>query len=246
MEQLVKFYSEGQVIQGNLSLPHQGAPCIIMSHGLEGSKDGDKWLVFSRRFYEAGFACLRFNYRGCGEGEEKSEGQFEDTTLSGRIKDYRAAINFIETAEVDVKRLGAMGSSFGGMVALAAQDSRTKALVTLATPIRLHAPTGERLRTQQNKQFFELSSGERLKVRFFNDIERYDIGKAIGKLDCPVLIIQGSADEIVPVKDAHDLYESAKKPKRLVIIEGGSHIFSDSEHLERITELTLDWFKRYL
>lgn len=246
MEQLVKFHSEGQVILGNLSLPHKGAPCIIMSHGLEGSKDGDKWLVLAQRLYEAGFGCLRFNYRGCGEGEERSEGQFEDTALSERIKDYIAAINFSETTAADAKRLGVVGSSFGGMVALAARDSRIKAAVTLATPIRLQTPNGRRLKAYQNEQFFELSSGERLRARFFSDIQQYDIGKAIGKLSCPVLIIHGSADETVPAKDAHELYKSAREPKRLAIIEGGNHVFSDSEHLEQITGLALDWFKQYL
>ena len=216
MEQLVKFCSEGQVLLGNLSLPRKGAPCIIMSHGLESSKDGDKWLVLAQRFYEAGFAYLRFTYRGCGEGEEKSEGQFEDTTLSGRIRDYRAAIDFIETTEVNAKRLGMVGSSFGGMVALAAQDDRIKVVVTLATPARVQTPTGEQLSTYQNERFFELPSGKRLRVRFFHDAQQYDIGKAVGKIACPVLIIHGSADETVPVRDAHDLYKSTKEPKRLV------------------------------
>ena len=246
MEQLVKFRSEGQVILANLSLPHKGAPCIIMSHGLESSKDGNKWLVLAHRFYEAGFACLRFTYRGCGEGKERSEGEFEDMTLSGRIRDYTAAIDFSETTEVDTRRLGAVGSSFGGMVALAAQNSKIKALVTLATPARLQIPSEEQLRIYQNEGFFEFPSGKRVRTRFLHDIQQYDIYQAIGKSGCPVLIIHGSADESVPVKDAHDLYESAREPKRLVIIKGGNHAFNDSTHLEQVISLTLNWFKQYL
>ena len=242
MEQPVRFYSEGQTIVGNLSLPHKGAPGIIMSHGFESSKDGKKWLALAPRLYEAGFACLRFNYRGCGKEQERSEGQFEDTTLSGRIKDYTAAINFSETTEIDAKRLGVVGSSFGGMVALAAQNNRIKAMVTLATPARFPIPTTEQL----NREFFKLPSGKRLRTRFFHDAQQYDLYQAIEKISCPVLIIHGSADEMVPVKDAHDFYKSAKEPKQLVIIKGGSHALNEPEHLEQIIDLTLNWFKQHL
>ena len=139
MERSVMFYSEGQAVLGNLSLPHRGAPGVVMSHGFESSKDGTKWLALVPRFYEAGLGCLRFTYRGCGRGQERSEGQFEDTTLSGRIKDYTAAVDFIEATEIDGERVGVVGSSFGGMVALAAQDSRVKAMVVSTVGNRLRA-----------------------------------------------------------------------------------------------------------
>lgn len=242
MEQPVRFYSEGQTIVGNLSLPYKGAPGIIMSHGFESSKDGKKWLALAPQLYKAGFACLRFNYRGCGEGQERSEGQFEDTTLSGRIKDYTTAIDFSETTDIDAMRLGVIGSSFGGMVALAAQNSRIKAMVTLATPARFQTPAREQL----DKEFLELPSGKRLRTRFFHDAQQYDMYQAIGKISCPILIIHGSADEMVPVNDAYDFYKRAKGPKRLVIIKGGSHALKESEHLEQIIDLTLNWFKQYL
>ena len=246
MEQLAKFRSEGQLIYANFSLPREGAPCIVMSHGFESSKDGDKWLVLAPKFYDANFACLRFSYRGCGEGEERSEGEFQDTTLSGRIKDYRAAIDFIESTEVDVNRLGVVGSSFGGMVALAAQDNRIKAMVTLATPAKLPMPTEEDLSIYQSEEFSELPSGRRLRTSFLGDVQQYDISEAIGKLSCPVLIIHGSADETVPVRDAHTLYDSAKEPRHLIVIEGGNHVFDDPTHLEQVASLTLNWFKQYL
>ena len=246
MEQVVTFLSQGQVIFANLSLPYVGAPGIIMSHGLEGSKDADKWLLLASRLYDAGFACLRFNYRGCGEGREKSEGNFEDTTLSRRIQDYRAALDFIETIPVGKNRLGVVGSSFGGTVAIAAQDTRVKAMVTMATPCRFKVPAEEQFREYQARGFFELSSGRRLKTQFLHDIRHYDVGNTVGKIGCPLLIIHGSADEDVPVENAHHLYEKAKAPKRLKIIEGGNHGFNDPTHLEQVISLTSDWLKRYL
>ena len=137
VEELVIIHNQGQKMFGNLHLPGEGAPCVLLSHGLESSKDGNKWLMLSPRLYEAGFASLRFSYRGCGEGDEKSEGKFEDSTLTARISDYKAVIDFLHQVKVNLARLGVIGSSLGGMVALAAGDERIKAIVTLATPLSL-------------------------------------------------------------------------------------------------------------
>lgn len=246
MEKLVKFRSEGQVIFGNLGLPYRGACGVIMSHGMESSKDGNKWRALAPRLYQAGFAYLSFTYRGCGQGEEKSEGEFEDTTLSARIKDYRAAIDFLGTTGADVSRLGVVGSSFGGMVALAARSSRIKAIVALATPARLGRREGEQPGVPQDSEYFELASGRRLRAGFFADIRQYDLCRSVAGIGCPLLVVHGSADEVVPVSDAHELYQSASEPKRLVIIEGGDHAFNDLRHLEQVMGLTLDWFEQYI
>jgi len=49
------------------------------------SKDSGKWPTIASRLYDEGYACLRFNFRGCGEGPERSEGKFEDVSLTGRM-----------------------------------------------------------------------------------------------------------------------------------------------------------------
>lgn len=241
-ERPVVFYSQGQKIFGNLCLPHPRPPGVIISHGLESSKDGVKWLVMSPRLCESGFACLRFSYRGCGEGDEKSEGNFEDTSLTARIQDYRTAIDFTVKQGFDSQRLGVIGSSFGGMIALAAQDNRIKVIVVMATPYHIPDP-GDAL---ASGGYVELGPGHRLTKRFFEDVRKYDMGKEIQKIHCPILIIQGSGDNIVPVEDARTLYKLANEPKRLEIIDGADHVFSEPAHLERVVNLSLEWFKTYL
>ncbi|MFH1775059.1 MAG: alpha/beta fold hydrolase [Chloroflexota bacterium] len=246
MKQTVTFKSQQQLIFASLSLPCRGAPCIIVSHGMESSKDGSKWPVLARYLYEAGFACLRFSHRGCGEGAEKSQGEFADTTLSSRIQDYRAAIDYIETAGVDTHRLGAVGSSFGGMVALAAGDIRLKALAILSTPCRFQMPSEEFLKAYRNDDLFDLPSGNKIKAGFWRDIQEYDMCRAAASLNRPLLIVHGSADELVPVDNAREIYECARKLRRLEIVAGASHRFDNPDHLERFISLSLDWFKQYL
>jgi len=237
---LVTFYSENQRIVGNLHLPCRNAPCIITLHGLESSKDSGKWPLVAARLYDAGIACLRFNFRGCGSGPEKSAGEFEDVSLTGRIRDYQAALRFLhETGKVDTSRLGVIGSSFGGMVALAAQDVRIKAMVVLSTPYTMPEPR------RAVGGYYLLLSGRRLKSGFYEDLRTYQVLEAI-KSAPPLLILHGSADELVPVEHARQLYEAAREHKQLEILPGADHVLSRSEDLNRAIELSVEWFKRYL
>ncbi len=228
----ISFLSEGERIDGNFSSPCKGAPLILMSHGLESSKDGRKWLFLERRSHREGFATLRFTYRGCGRF-----GGFEDTTLARRVRDYKAAIDFLES-KASIERLGVIGSSFGGRAAIAAKDRRIKAMALLATPFNLDLPIVEK------DGRIELESGRVLKSEFFEDLKRYSTSEDLKAIKCPLLIIHGSKDEVVPLGDAHEIYKEANEPKRIEILEGGDHTFSD--HLERVAEICLDWFRKYL
>lgn len=246
MEQCVTFKSRNEILFANLGIPNEGAPCIIMSHGMEGSKDGKKWLLLASRLYKAGFAYLRFNYRGCGTGEEISQGRFEDTTLSRRIQDYRAAVNFVEATTVDKNRLAVVGSSLGGTVVIAAREGRIKAMVALATPCRFNIPPDDMYKMSKGERIFELPSGSKITREFFADIGEYDICGDAGEIGCPLLVIHGDEDDLVPLENAHCIYEKANEPKRLEIIEGGNHSLDGPGHMERIAGLTVDWFRQYL
>jgi dipeptidyl aminopeptidase/acylaminoacyl peptidase len=248
----VSFNSEGYKLIGNLHLPlGKKAPCIVSCHGFASSKDSEKWLTFACIAEDAGYAAFRFNFRGCGWGDEWSEGNAEDTTLSNRVKDYRAALDFLEnTGKIDLNRLGVIGSSLGGCTIIAANDYRPKVYVALATPYKFPQTTHEMLKSFKEKGYYENPEIEeprmsRIKQELFDDFKRYDMGVAIKKIKCPILIIHGSKDQI-PVSDAYTLYEKANEPKGIEIIEGGSHRFVDTGHLGIITELAIEWFKKYL
>ncbi len=95
-------------------------------------------------FSDSGIALLRFDFSGCGQ----SDGRIEESTLSGRVADLEAVLDFMEDRGWH-HPFGLMGSSFGGYAAIlaAAQDKRVGALATLATPLflgRLLAPEGVR------------------------------------------------------------------------------------------------------
>jgi fermentation-respiration switch protein FrsA (DUF1100 family) len=243
--ELVTFYSETQRIFGNLHLPYEGSPCVVTLHGLESSKESGKWPTVAARLYDEGYGCLRFNFRGCGEGLEKSEGLFEDVTLTGRISDFKSALQFLQdTGKVDMRRLGVIGSSFGGMVAIAAQDRRIKAMVTMGTPYKIPRFDKPQI-PQEAGEYYKLPSGARFKKAFYEDLRKYDLIEEVRNAP-PILILQGTSDEIVPVEHAQRLYDAASEPKELEIIEGADHVFSKSQHLNKVIDLRLKWFRKYL
>ena len=224
MEQLVEFYSEKQRVVGRFQSPVKGAPCILLSHGFESSMDGGKWVTFPLWFFKQGYATLKFNYRGCGVGEAKSEGNFEDTTLTARLKDYHAALDFLEEKGVDMRRIGSVGSSFGGMIVLASGDERVKAIASMATPCEFFTLPEEEMNKElecvKEQGLVELPSGRKLDMGFFADIKRYDIRQRVRAVRKPLLVMHGSADELVPVENAHRIYNAANAPKKLEIVEG--------------------------
>ncbi|MDP2916365.1 MAG: alpha/beta fold hydrolase [Dehalococcoidia bacterium] len=250
-EMSVTFLSEGYRLLGNLHLPREKAPVILFSHGLASSKDSEKWVALACRLYDEGYAVLRFSYRGCGLGEEWSEGTSEDTTLTSRVRDYEAALEFLRSSgKVDANRIGVIGSSLGVCTAIAAGSPLVKNYVFLATPPRMIA-TPEMKESFEKKGYFEFAnSGDPIPFRItralFDDFQKYNMFELIKRIQSPVLMVQGSKDQI-PIKDVRRLYDGANEPRRLEIIEGGSHSFIDNpEHLAKVIDLTIDWFKRYL
>ena len=242
----VEFSVDGDTLRGDLAIPAPNAPCILMSHGFEASKDGAKWSFLAPKLIERGYAILKFNYRGCGYPPDASDGLFEDTTLSARIADYRTALDFLQNVGIDTDRIAVVGSSFGGEIPVAAQDQRVKVYVLLATPSRPQSPTEEHLAECHSTGYFSLPSGKRLKLDYFRDGAKYNLCKAVAELDRPVQIIHGSRDDDVPIEQARELYTHARKPKMLEIIQGAEHALRRPEDMDRILQLTLAWLESYL
>lgn len=216
---------------------------IIFSHGLEGDKDGSKWMEWSTFLPLQGFNVVRFNYRGCGkETDQPSDGDFFDTTLSGRVFDYELVLNSLPDFGFDDLPLGAIGSSFGGMVIASSNNPKLKALALIATPFSLDFDFGGDVPSGN----LELDSGEILSGEFLKDIVLYDIGEKLKQYNIPTIIIHGSEDEVVPVDHAYKLYDSINAPRELHIIEGADHSLTNFSHRNEAINLITQWMLKYL
>ena len=115
MQRAHGFANEGQQIAGTLHLPNGVGPHpgVLLCHGFTGMRLEAHFLFvkMSRALERAGFASLRFDFRGSGE----SEGEFREMTVETEVSDALKAVDvFCEVPEVDGGRIGVIGLSLGG------------------------------------------------------------------------------------------------------------------------------------
>ncbi len=53
--------------------------------------------------------------------------------------------------------------------------------------------------------------------------QKFDSVSKMAKVRLPVLIVHGAADRFVPARFSEALYEAAAGPKKLLLIDGGTH-----------------------
>jgi len=230
----VSFESEGYRISGVLHLPDEENPaCVIASHGLLSSKDSEKYIALGERMSGEGMAMLRFDFRGIGE----SEGSEEDNTVSKKIADLNAAIDFVKTYPSLGDRIGLIGSSLGGFLSLikASTDKKIKAVVVWATPLHL-----DDLGSKKQEEDYPLPP-----EAFFEDLPKHRLLPLLQKVSNG-LVIHGERDELVPVDQALGIFYNLGIPKEIHVIGGADHRLTDPAHRQRAIELSLDWFKKYL
>jgi alpha/beta superfamily hydrolase len=214
--------------------------CIVISHGFAGSKDSPKWLYLARNFASSGYHTIRFDHRGIGE----SSGDFADTTLSRRIEDVQMVLDFAKT-NFNYHKFFLLGSSFGAVTAIFLADhDDILSTVLVASP---HSFDFFRdLVTKIDQTDCEMLYIDDLPIKklLLYDIEKYNISEQTKKLK-NVLVIHGSNDNLTPPSHAELIYNELQEPKRLEIVSGADHPFSDSAHQQIMMCLCLDWFRKF-
>jgi putative phosphoribosyl transferase len=103
-------------------------PAVVFAHGFESNARSSRNITISRRLAKRGIIGVRMDFTGHG----RSGGRIEDATDQQMIADLHVVFQNVATlAEVDIRRLGLVGSGTGGMVALyyAAQAPHVHAMV---------------------------------------------------------------------------------------------------------------------
>lgn len=231
-------------------------PIVLFAHGFKGFKDWGHWGLIARRFADAGFVFIKFNFSHNGT-TLAAPTDFEDLEAFGQnnytkeLADLDAVMvwmhrgdNELPAEEADLSRIHLIGHSRGGGIAaiFARQDERIASLTTWASVASLDyawkAP-GMIAKWEAEGQYLVVNgrTGQEMPIYFqmYRDYkareEFFDVEQALRKLDIPVLILHGTADPAVPVSAAHTL-QAAQAAAELRLIEGGDHVFGGRHPFE--------------
>jgi uncharacterized protein len=130
----VTISSAGLGLAGTLRVPDgiasdERRAAFLVLHGFGSSRSSSNVLAPSKALNDLGYVTLAFDMRGCGE----SEGEPGRVICLEQVEDTRNALTFLARhACVDTARIGVIGSSFGGAVAVytGGVDERVAAVIS--------------------------------------------------------------------------------------------------------------------
>ncbi|MFQ3612675.1 MAG: alpha/beta hydrolase [Cyanobacteriota bacterium] len=194
-EQILKLTTSDGLLISAIYLPNPAAPyTLLYSHG--NAEDLGDILPRLFSLQRQGFSVLAYDYRGYGT----SQG---DPSEVGAYKDIEAAYDYLMAQGIPPAQILVYGRSVGGgpSVYLAAQK-----------------PVGGVILESTFVTAFRVLT--RIPLLPF---DRFDNLSRIPNIDCPLLILHGTDDGLIPFWHAQTLYKAARDPKRLVPIEGANH-----------------------
>ena len=139
-----------------------------------------------------------FDYRGYGLSHGRP-------TEAGTYRDAEAALAYLHTRrDVDRDRVVIFGRSLGGAVAVdLASRHPCLGLILESTFATL-------------SNLFPGVAPQDVPIK-------YDSISKMGRIEAPLLMLHGDADEVVPYQSGVELFEAANEPKRFYTIEGAGH-----------------------
>lgn len=242
----------GHRISAVLATPDAGSDRVaVLCHGFLSHKNSTTNNTLTRMLLERGIATFRFDFYGQGE----SEGPFERITTGLAVDQATAAVRLM--AARGFRAVGLMGSSFGGLVAvLTASAHPSLACLALKCPVvdfgeelRLEFGDNEMARWKETDTIPNILGGEgrmHLRYAFYEDCLQRIAYEPARNIAIPTLIVQGDADELIPLHQSRRLYEALSGTKRLELIPGADHQFTRAEDFSRMTSLIAEWLALHL
>ncbi|MBN1289555.1 MAG: alpha/beta hydrolase [Actinobacteria bacterium] len=194
-----------------------GKPALLFLHG--NAQEVYSWSLIREELSPLNLRMLLIDYRGYG----KSEGEPGE---QGLYLDGAGAVDWLNSAGIDDKDILVFGKSLGGAIACELASNRSfKGLILESTFTSLDSVA---------QYLFPAV------VAFSPEIDSYDsIGK-IGSIECPLLVIHGENDDLIPVEEGKALFNMANEPRELFIVKGAGHndvsAVAGAEYAERIAE----------
>jgi fermentation-respiration switch protein FrsA (DUF1100 family) len=207
--------AKGQIVKGT----------VVFSHGNAGSIGHH--LPFTDWLPRNGYQLLMYDYRGFG----KSGGA---PSREGLIRDVEAAFAYSLTRkDIAGGKIYSFAHSLGGAKSIVAL-TRTKVPGLRAVITDGTFASYEGMATIMAGNFGKNLVSDELSPK-----------SVVGKLPVPLLIIHGTADEVVPLSQGKELYAAARPRKTFYEVPGGRHGDSLARNNGEYRKKMLEWMGQY-
>jgi fermentation-respiration switch protein FrsA (DUF1100 family) len=207
--------AKGQIVKGT----------VVFSHGNAGSIGHH--LPFTDWLPRNGYQLLMYDYRGFG----KSGGA---PSREGLIRDVEAAFAYSLTRkDIAGGKIYSFAHSVGGAKSIVAL-TRTKVPGLRAVITDGTFASYEGMATIMAGNFGKNLVSDELSPK-----------SVVGKLPVPLLMIHGTADEVVPLWQGKELYAAARPRKTFYEVPGGRHGDSLARNNGEYRKKMLEWMAQY-
>ena len=247
--------------------PLAGLPLVLLIHGHGGTRhEAGGFTRVAAGLANNGIASLRMDFPGCGDSREP----FQENNLTHMLADIESAFEFAQHhMQVDTTRLGVLGFSMGGRLALHwVANNRQFQVLGLWAPSA--SPGGNNLKTflggpQQYQALrnqakrdgwatFTTSWGQRqaLGLRWFEDLEASFPLDSAARYQGALMVLYGDKDTIVPPTVSESVITHATQASSVT-----RHVVKDADHglglfdhnaalSQQAVQATVDFFSKHL
>ena len=224
---------------------------VILCHGFLSDKQSRTNRRLTELLVPQGIATFRFDWYGMGESQE----HFSNMSIKQGEEQLDAAFQLLQ--ERGMKRLGLVGSSFGGFMAILSASKRpTLQALGLKCPV---VDFPEVLRLEFGPEAMEnwrstdhipniVGDGSPIPLHyaFYEECLTYNAYAALSRIQVPTLVVHGDQDELIPRPQITRLLETLNTTKELNLIEGADHQFGRPEEFRHMTNHLAQWMVTHL
>lgn len=231
--------------------PGQNAPgpIVLSFHGGPEAQERPEFNPIYQSLLARGISVFAPNIRGSAGFGKRFVNLDNGALRENAIRDVRACVDYvIEAGVADPRRIGIMGSSYGGYLVMAglteypecfAAGAESCGIVNFETFLAKTQPWMAAISWVK----YGNPQTEVEMLRRLSPIHKID------RVTAPTLVLHGANDTNVPVSEAEQVVESLRKrdvPVEYVLFPDEGHGFRRAHNRIRAAVLTVSWFDRYL
>lgn len=229
-------------------LPQESPKEIIIAvHGFAGDKESSAISLLAKEMTKEGFGVVCFDFPGHGESEVEAD----KLTIDNCINDIETIEEYIKEKYGKQMKIDLFATSFGAYITLLKifkYNTKYNKIVLRAPAIKMDKIFKETLLRETFEEFQKRGITKigfdrimNIPFSFYEELKQNQILK-IYKNSQKILIIQGTEDDVAPIKDTKELIDLDKANFELFEIQGADHRMKKDGELEKAINKAKKYF----